>query len=217
MSNKFASAIDRAKTYASKLADSSISSQDAFSLSDLWQMHDMFIVSCLKSGLLVINQNLAHLRVLYEQALCFDSNPTSSQALLFPQKANLSDEHFSILIDTLPFLEKMGFRMIQSEAKSITIDGIPSEMLWGDEVSILKNILRIYPSIKLKSNSNHEAVALSYAKSIAIKEGAILSPEEMRELVNKLFGTSDPYFSPDEKRIIIKLTKNELENKFLEH
>ena len=212
---KFKPAIDRAKSYASQLASRPEPNSGKVDLENIWQVHSKYIVSPISSGLVIIDQHVAHERVLFEEAMAaFDNNPMSAQTLLFPEVIDFSPDEFSSLLDVLPYLEKMGFRMKEFGNNSIMIEAIPSEISWGNEKNIIKEMLDNFLGSQKEHSSFQEALAASFSCKAAVKAGDILNVEEMRELVNRLFGTKHPYYCPHGRPIIIQLSMDELDRRF---
>ena len=207
--------INRAKSYVSKLSGRTDSDPNEINLDNMWQVHLRYIVSVISSGLVIIDQHVAHERVLFEEAMkCFDSNPMSGQTLLFPEVIEFSPDNFSTLLDILTYLEKMGFKMSEFGENTVLIEAIPSEMAWGNEKEIIKEMLDNYLQTKKEYSSFQEALAASFACKAAVKSGDALNSEEMRELVNRLFGTKHPYYCPHGRPIIIQLSMDELDRRF---
>ena len=212
---KFQPAVDRAKSYASKLASRPDPDSGKVDLENIWQVHSKYIVSPISSGLVIIDQHVAHERVLFEEAMAsFDANAMAAQTLLFPEVMEFSPDDFSTLLDVLPYLEKMGFRMKEFGKNIVMIEAIPSEMAWGNEKSIIREMLDNYLDTQKKYASFQEALAASFSCKAAVKAGDVLNTDEMRELVNRLFGTKHPYYCPHGRPIIVQLSMDELDRRF---
>ena len=183
--------------------------------SNLWQVHDKYIISQINSGLVIIDQHVAHERVLFEDALlAFDSTPLSAQTLLFPEILEFSADEYSVLLDILPYLEKLGFRMKENGQNKIFLEAIPSDMGWGNENSVIRDIIDHYVANQEKSSSYMENLAASFACHAAVKAGDSLTMEEMQVLVNRLFATKHPYYCPHGRPIIVQLSLEELDQRF---
>ena len=182
---------------------------------NIWQVHKKYVVSEITSGLVIIDQHVAHERILFEEAMnSFEEGNSSSQSLLFPEMIDFSPDEYSVLLDILPFLEKMGFRMREKEKYKVELEAIPSEMAWGSERSVIKDIIDNYLSHQKEYSSMQENLAASYSCHGAVKAGDALTKEEMRELVNRLFATKHPYYCPHGRPIIVQLSLNELDKRF---
>lgn len=206
--------LNRAKSYASYLAEGT-DPIEPFNFESMWQVHKKYIVSQIQSGLVIIDQHVAHERVLFEEALnAFDNQPLAAQTLLFPEVTEFSPDDFSVLLDILPYLEKMGFRMRKFGEQTVIIEAIPSEMAWGSERAVLREMIDNYQEYQKKYASFQEALAASFACHAAVKAGDQLTQEEMAALVNRLFGTNHPYYCPHGRPVIIQLSLDELDQRF---
>ena len=206
--------LQRAKEYVSNLADQK-EEANAIEGSIMWQVHDKYIISQINSGLVIIDQHVAHERVLFEDALlAFDSTPLSAQTLLFPEILEFSTDEYSVLLDILPYLEKLGFRMKENGQNKIILEAIPSDMGWGNENSVIRDIIDHYVANREKSSSYVENLAASFACHAAVKAGDSLTIEEMQVLVNRLFATKHPYYCPHGRPIIVQLSLEELDQRF---
>jgi DNA mismatch repair protein MutL len=182
----------------------------------VWQMHNRYILSQIKSGLVIIDQHLAHRRILYEKAKSSFAaqNSGSSQQLLFPHTIDLSAEDFEHLMSILPFLEKIGFIVKGFGGQTVVVEGVPGGMRVGDEGKILFNILDEYKKNAGNEVDIQEAVAKSFAARSAISAGEKLSTESMNALIDQLFATQEPYFCPYGRPTMITMTIDELERRF---
>jgi len=206
--------LQRAKEYVINLADQK-EEATAIEGSIMWQVHDKYIISQINSGLVIIDQHVAHERVLFEDALlAFDSTPLSAQTLLFSEILEFSTDEYSVLLDILPYLEKLGFRMKENGQNKILLEAIPSDMGWGNENSVIRDIIDHYVTNREKSSSYVENLAASFACHAAVKAGDSLTIEEMQVLVNRLFATKHPYYCPHGRPIIVQLSLEELDQRF---
>ena len=206
--------LQRAKEYVINLADQK-EEATAIEGSIMWQVHDKYIISQINSGLVIIDQHVAHERVLFEDALlAFDSTPLSAQTLLFSEILEFSTDEYSVLLDILPYLEKLGFRMKENGQNKILLEAIPSDMGWGNENSVIRDIIDHYVANREKSSSYVENLAASFACHAAVKAGDSLTIEEMQVLVNRLFATKHPYYCPHGRPIIVQLSLEELDQRF---
>ena len=205
---------DRAKLYASNI-DASKEGIDNFNIEKMWQVHKKYIISELNSGLVVIDQHVAHERVLYEECLqAFESKIMSSQTLLFPEEIEFSKEEYDILLEIFPYLKKIGFKIVETENSKLVVEATPSDISWGDEKKIIKEIIDEFISTRKKYSSYKEALAASFACKAAVKAGDQMSKDEMVMLVNRLFSTEHPYYCPHGRPIIMQLSLDELDRRF---
>ncbi|MBO5956081.1 MAG: DNA mismatch repair endonuclease MutL [Bacteroidales bacterium] len=181
------------------------------------QLQQSYIVTTMKSGLLIVDQHLAHMRVLYEKYLReMDNNieSSASQQELFPQHITLGANDASLLKEIMPDLEKIGFRIQQMNATTFIINGTPADSKNNDAVALLEKILDMYKTnivdLKLDKKLN---LARSLASQLAIKSGQSLNPIEMQDLIDRLFACAVAEVSPDGKKIYTILNVNELKTR----
>ena len=210
--------LERAKDYASKLAGAPTDAPDTISTENIWQIHKKYIVSEINSGLVMIDQHVAHERVLYEEAIkAFESTSMASQTMLLPEVLEFSPDDFDGLLDVLPYLEKIGFKIRKQDETSIRIEAIPSEMALGNERTVIREILDNFLKEQKQYSSFQEGLAAMFACKAAIKAGDSLTREEMQELVNRLFATEHPYYCPHGRPIIVQMSLDELDGRFERH
>ena len=165
--------------------------------------------------MVVIDQHVAHERVLYEECLqAFESKVMSSQTLLFPEEIEFSKGDYDILLEIFPYLKKIGFKIIETEVAKLIVEATPSDISWGDEKKIIKEIIDEFMSTRKKYSSYKEALAASFACKAAVKAGDQMTREEMVMLVNRLFATDHPYYCPHGRPIIMQLSLEELDKRF---
>ena len=179
------------------------------------QLQQTYIITTVKSGLLVVDQHLAHKRVLYEKYLKeMENNVEASQQELFPQHITLSANDASLLREIKNDLEKIGFRIQQMNNVTFVINGTPADSKSNDAVSLLEKILDMYKTnlvdLKLDKKLN---LANSLASQLAIKSGQTLNAIEMQDLIDRLFACAVSEVSPDGKRIYTILNVNELKTR----
>ena len=206
--------IDRAKTYAPNLVSNNDELED-FNIEKIWQIHKRYIVSEINSGLVIIDQHVAHERVLYEECLAaFESKVVSSQTLLFPEEINFAKDEHDILLEIFPYLKKIGFKIREGEDSKIYVEATPADISWGEEKKIIKEIIDEFISTRKTYSSYKEALAASFACKAAVKAGDAMTNSEMMVLVNRLFSTEHPYYCPHGRPIIIQLSLDELDRRF---
>ncbi len=182
----------------------------------VWQLHNRYIVSQIKSGLAFIDQHVAHERILYEKALdAFDQSPIFSQQLLFPQTIEFSNEDFSIIEKFIPLLERLGFVVKVFGKRTMAVEAVPADVRLGNEQKILLDILREYKDHESEAMDPRDNLAKSFACKSAVKSGDPLTVEEMNGLIDQLFATKFPYVCPHGRPIIIQLSLEELDKRFM--
>ena len=182
----------------------------------IFQLHNKYILSQIKTGLMIIDQHVAHERILYEKALNrFDADIPFSQQLLFPRTVIVDPGRYELIEELYSYLNKLGFELKFKSADKIEIIGVPDDIIGGSEEKILLEIVEEY-SINLNEKGLEEKdnLAKSYSCKTAIKAGDKLSEREMRLLVDQLFATSMPYACPHGRPIVVKITLNEFDRRF---
>jgi len=184
--------------------------------SPTYQIHKKYIVSAIKSGMLVIDQGRAHQRVLYEQFLTsITVQKASSQQLLFPLELYFSSEEMVLLNELQSSLENTGFVFDAFNSDSVQISGLPILMAESEVSIVLEELIsNLQNEIPESSFSQSDSVAKSMAKSMAVKTGTYLSVKEQENLVNSLFACKDPNVSPFQKPTFITLTVEDLDKRF---
>jgi DNA mismatch repair protein MutL len=180
-----------------------------------WQIHNRYILSQIKSGLTLIDQHVAHERVLYEKALrAIQEKSGSSQQLLFPTTVQLNQEDMLALTEILAFLEKIGFGLKDFGKNTVVIESVPVDVKAGREKELLLEIIDYYKQAPVSGGLVWDKVAKAYACKSAIKAGEKLSQVEMALLVDQLFATKDPYFCPHGRPVVVKVSIEEIDKRF---
>ncbi len=182
----------------------------------VWQLHNRYIISQIKSGLAIIDQHVAHERILYERALeAFDKNPIFSQQLLFPQTLEFSAEDYSILEEFLPMVEKLGFIIKKFGKRTVVVEAVPADVRLGNEQKILTEMIQEYKINSYNELDPRDNLAKSFSCKSAIKSGDPLNVDEMNSLIDQLFACKFPYVCPHGRPIIIQLSLEELDKRFM--
>lgn len=182
----------------------------------LIQLHNKYILSQIKSGLMIIDQHVAHERILYEKALSrIEANMPFTQQLLFPIKIQLDVASYQILKDLDSMITKLGFKLKYLPKSYLLIEGVTDDIKNGYEEKILREfILEYVNNQKEKKLEEKDNIAKSYSCKAAIKAGDKLSEKEMRLLIDQLFATSMPYVCPHGRPIVIKISLEEFDRRF---
>lgn len=181
-----------------------------------YQIHKKYIVSSIKSGMLVVDQNKAHQRILYEQYLTnITVKHASSQQLLFPLELYFSREEIQFIKELQPSLENTGFIFEQIKEDSIQIGGIPVSIQESEVSILLEELINgLQNDIPESTFSLNDGIAKTMAKSLAVKTGSYLTEIEQENLVNGLFACKDPNVSPFNKPTFITISVEDLDKKF---
>ncbi len=180
------------------------------------QLHNKYILSQIRSGLMIIDQHVAHERILYEKAQrAFKANMPFSQQLLFSQTIKVDQGEIGLLKELQPYLTKLGFEIKFFGNNTVVIDGVPQDVKLGHEEEVLMDILHEYRKNETeKGIDEQDNLAKSFACKAAIKAGDPLNEREMRLLVDQLFATSVPYVCPHGRPVIIKIPLDEFDKRF---
>ena len=182
---------------------------------NIWQMHDSYIFVQVESGALIIDQHVAHERILYERALKnFGSSKMPSQSLLFPVRVELSFEDRLIVNEIRKYLDATGFILSEFGGNTFIIEETPMGINVGDEKKEFLDIIDNFKLYRKKKMDSMEAVAASYACKRAIKAGKKMYQDEMLELINDLFQCEFPHVCPHGRPVIIDITLKELNKRF---
>ncbi|CAA0210320.1 DNA mismatch repair endonuclease MutL [Tenacibaculum maritimum] len=181
-----------------------------------FQIQKKYLLSSIKSGVVLINQSLAHQRVLYEDFLeSITVKEASSQQLLFPVSISFSSSDIEMIYSIKSDLESAGFGFEEFTMDSVVVKGIPTSITESQITLILEQLL---DDMKLEvpdtSFSHFDVMAKSFAKSLAIKTGTDLNTKEQENLVNDLFSCKEPSISPFGKPTFKTLTLNEIDTIF---
>jgi DNA mismatch repair protein MutL len=182
----------------------------------LGQVRNTYIVASTRQGLVIIDQHVAHERVLYEQ-LCYrrGASPIPKQHLLTPETLQLSRRDALLLHEKLPELEAIGFELEPFGVDTYLIRAVPAA-LKGDPVQTLRDIIDelVELSVSKRLPIAREQIWITTACKLAVKAGDPLSMPEMRKLIEDLARTENPYLCPHGRPITIVMTWHEIERKF---
>lgn len=181
-----------------------------------YQYKGKYIITSLKSGLALIDQHRAHVRILFDQYVAnIRQRQGASQQVLFPEIVEFTAGEAAVLPALLEDMQFIGFDLTNLGNNSYAINGLPAGVENLDPVSLIRNM--VDRAIETGCEVHEEicdSLALSLAKAAAIRPGKILSGEEMDNLLASLFSCQESNLTPDGKTIISKLTDEELEKRF---
>lgn len=180
------------------------------------QLRGKYILSPVKSGLMIVDQHRAHIKVLYEKYMKqIDGKNITSQSILFPEILHLTPAQALVLKELNTDMEKIGFNLSQLSGNDWSVNGVPYGM---DNVNIQDTILEVIDSFTKGGESIQEKIynhlALTVAQSSALPYGKALSQDEMDKLLAELLSLSTPNYTPDGKIIISILKHDEIERFF---
>ena len=179
-----------------------------------FQLHQQYILSPIKSGLMIIHQQRAHERILYEQFLSLGDNQANCQQLLFPQTVELSTADMALVEGMKEEVQQLGFTWENMGRNKIAIQGIPVDGTQENAQYLFEELLEQYKNYAKVETSNSDKLARALAKSMSVKKGQNLSITEMNRLIDELFACEMPNATASGKAILITLTLKELADKF---
>lgn len=201
--------------------DSQSSLQDENSLIDEkspvhYQYKGRYIMTAVKSGLMIIDQHRASMRILYDGYMQLLQQRTASvQRLLFPEAVHLSPSDASIMERVLPDLARLGFELTSLGGGSYAINGIPAGLEGINPVTLVQEMVsQAALHVEALDQQVFSSLALCLAKTAAIPPGQVLMSEEMDNLVNLLFATSNVNYTPDGHTILCILPQSEIDQRF---
>ena len=184
----------------------------------LMQLHNRYIISQIKSGLMLIDQQAAHERVLYERfILHLEDRKGASQQSLFPQTVTLSPNDYELAKSLLDDIKSLGFEVREFGRNTLVIEGIPVDLGSTNinETQLFEHLIEGFKNSQqdLKLDKR-DALAKSMARNSAIKSGTVLGQEEMNTLIEQLFACKTPNFSISGRPVIQTIGLLELDKKF---
>lgn len=193
------------------------SSEESTSGSTTFQLNKKYIVSSLKSGILVIDQHRAHTRILYEELLKnITLTAAVSQQLLFPLSLQFSQQEITLLKENRETLEQTGFIFSEFSQDSVEISGIPTLISESEVAMLLEQLISdLENKVPESGFSQIDILSKSLAKGMAVKSGAVLNNQEQQHMVNSLFACKESSLTPYNRPIFITLTVDELDKKFM--
>ncbi len=182
------------------------------------QIHNRFILSQIKSGFIVIDQQAAHERILYERYLrALNRHTPGSQKQLFPKSVTFSPDDAVLLKQILPEINAMGFDVQEFGNDTFVVHGLPSdiEVNEGDEQAMLEQLLENYKNnLAILKLDKRDGLARSLAQQASIKSGKQLSVKEMKSLIDELFACEQPYIAPNKRNTFLTFDFDEMEKRF---
>ncbi len=181
-----------------------------------FQFRNRFILTGIKSGLLIIDQNRAHIRILFDLFLTqIEKTKGISQQILFPEMLELNADDALFFEQILPDLQSLGFVFERIEKYNYTVKGVSSYIEPGSVINLLYDIIE---KAKLSAQQSgtviHETIALSLAQNASIKPNQRLTIEEMSDLIDRLFACENHNFTPDGKKIMTIWNNEDIDSAF---
>ena len=177
-----------------------------------YQYKGRYMMTAVKSGLMIIDQYRADVRIRYEQYMeQFQKKTANTQRLLFPEAIQLAPSDAVTLERIIPDLTNMGFDVSSLGGNSFAVNGMPAGLEGLDPVNLVQQLVAD-AAMELSLSDLHARLALSLARSAAIPYGQVLTNDEMEQLINDLFSCSNVNYTPDGKAILCILPQTDIEH-----
>jgi len=182
----------------------------------VWGLHDTYVVTPTDTGMMLVDQRAAHVRILYERNQeRLQQEQGHSQQLLFPHTVELSPADADLLDDLMPDLRALGFEVEKMSGRTVAVRGVPADVPDGDEKGILEEILEQYKSEQdAVEDERRDRLARTMAQESAVRRGQPLSDAERRSLLADLFECEMPYADPTGTPTIAKWSLEEIAKRF---
>ena len=182
----------------------------------VWGLHDTYIVTPTDTGMMLVDQRAAHVRVLHERNLeRLREEQGNSQQLLFPHTVELSPADVDLFEDLRQDLRALGFEVERMSGRTVAVRGVPADVPDGDESAVLEDILEQYKSAQdTVEDERREQLARVMAQKSAVRRGQPLSESERRSLLRDLFECEMPYADPTGTPTIAKWSLEEIAKRF---
>ncbi len=190
--------------------------EETLESTNIFQLFGKYIVTQIKSGLMIIDQQAAHERILYERYLLYlKNNQGVHQQQLFPQTIEFSTLDFELVKEMEADIRALGFDIREFGRNTYVVHGVPAGIQSGEETEMIEGLLEQFKnnSTELKLD-RRENLARSIANNLAIKSGKTMSVKEMKHLIDELFACNAPAVAPNGKPVLSIISEEELAKKF---
>ncbi|MCK4661899.1 MAG: DNA mismatch repair endonuclease MutL [Bacteroidales bacterium] len=183
---------------------------------NLFQLKNKYIITSVKSGMMIIDQKRAHERILFEMFIKkLKKNIKTTQKKLFPVSIELNTSHVNLFKDILDDLRKIGFEISLSDNNNFEVSGVPSELLNLDVKEYFDGLIKDLSQETININEEiTNMIISSLAKASAINYRKYLTNEEISNLIDNLFACSEPSYTPDGRIIVNIISEEEITKKF---
>ncbi len=187
-----------------------------FQHSHFMQVHHAYLLVQNDSGYLLINQQNAHERILYEKYMqVMEGKPAATQQSLFPVTIELAPSDTILLSELLPDLNKLGYQLEPFGKNTFVIQGTPADITQGYEKQVIEKLLEQFKHFSSDMKfSRREKMIRSMAMQQAVKSGTLLTQKEMQALADDLFACKIPNSTPNGKPTYMTFRKDELDKMF---
>lgn len=180
----------------------------------LFQMGKSYIVSSIRSGMMLIDQQRAHERVLYEYFLSAGQHSAASQRLLFPETIELGAQAHASIVSSREVFHALGLEIEDLGGRTVVVHAVPADSAAVNVNELVEMVLSSLMDETDATESLQQRIAKGLARASAIKRGRSLSEDEMRDLIDRLFTCEVPAYSPSGKPAIVTFTPDEIAAKF---
>ncbi|CAN5431239.1 DNA mismatch repair endonuclease MutL [soil metagenome] len=182
----------------------------------IFQLQQRYIITRLKTGLLFIDQQAAHERILFERyRKIMEAGNGPSQQSLFPQVLELNAADYEVLKDIAHDIRSLGFDLQEFGQNAFVIHGTPADVPAGDEKQMIEKLIEQFKNNQSRLNvDRREGIVRAMAKNSSIKNGKFLNPKEMKQLIDELFACEKPFLSIDGKSTAVKMDTSEIKEMF---
>lgn len=190
--------------------------QESEATGTTFQVELSYIIAQMSTGLLIVDQQSAHERILYERYLRqLQSSQGASQQCLFPPTVQLNAGDFALVMDMLPELYSLGFIVEEFGKDTVLIQGVPADVQVKNEKELFEGLVEQFKNFKNElSLDKRENLARSLSRRASIKKGQKLNPQEMETLVGQLFASQNPNYSPAGNKTFVKLDLSSIHSFF---
>ena len=182
-----------------------------------FQLHQKYIVTQIKSGMMLVDQQAAHERILFEKYIGMLQNKFgSSQQFLFPQTLELSASDFALVLEMEDDIRKLGFVFNVFSNTTIVVNGVPSDVKGGNEKDLFEGLIEQFKQNRTDLKiDRQENLARALAKRSAIRAGNKLTLVEMNSIIDQLFACKTPNFAPDGNLTVVMLDMDKIGRLFM--
>ncbi|SDA60401.1 DNA mismatch repair protein MutL [Algoriphagus alkaliphilus] len=190
--------------------------QESEATGTTFQVELSYIIAQMSTGLLIVDQQSAHERILYDRYLRqLQSSQGASQQCLFPPTVQLNAGDFALVMDMLPELYSLGFIVEEFGKDTVLIQGVPADVQVKNEKELFEGLVEQFKNFKNElSLDKRENLARSLSRRASIKKGQKLNPQEMETLVGQLFASQNPNYSPAGNKTFVKLDLSSIHSFF---
>lgn len=181
----------------------------------IWQLHDRYLLSPIRGGLVIVDQHAAHERILYEEARAhLYGGGGSSQHLLFPRMLDLTPGEMDSLLLLEPHLRRLGYDVSLIGERQIAVRGVPASVPENAAIDSLRSLFADSETLGDGSEPPEDQIAKTFACHAAVRSGQPLSGVERRALVDRLFATTLPHGDPHGRSTYVRVSMEELDRRF---